>query len=240
MKKVIIDEIEKQRIYYANTAYLYDDMHLACTNDEHFFALTFLSSVIDFFGFESVLDIGSGTGRALQYLKKRHPNIKIKGIEPVAELRYIGYKKGLSQNELIYGDARRLDFADGDFDLVCEFGVLHHVKRPEEVVAEMIRVVKKAIFISDCNNFGQGTVAIRTIKQMLNHLGLWRIADFIKTRGKGYCISEGDGIAYSYSVFSNLKQIKKSCKQIHMLNTTNAGPDLYKTASHIALLAIKN
>lgn len=232
-------DVERQRRYYAGTAHLYDSMHLN-KKDEHFLALSFLISSFEYLGIKSVLDIGAGTGRALQYIKEHRPDVMLRGVEPVEELRKVGHEKGLAEDELIYGDGMNLHFEREQFDLVCEFGMLHHVKRPEKVVAEMIRVAKKAIFISDCNNFGQGPVTIRTIKQMLNHLGLWRIADFIKTRGKGYCISEGDGIAYSYSVFNNFKQIKKSCKQIHMLNTKNAGPDLYKTASHIALLAIKN
>ena len=233
------DEITKQRQYYAKAAHLYDVMHLN-TKDEHFFALSFLIASLQYLGISSVLDIGAGTGRTIQYIKMHQPDAMLLGIEPVEELREMGYEKGLSEDELIYGDAMNLQFDKEEFDLVCEFGMLHHVRRPEQVVAEMLRVAKKAIFISDCNNFGQGPVSIRTIKQLIDYLGLWKIADFIKTRGKGYSISEGDGIAYSYSVFNNYKQIKKSCKQIHILNTKNAGINLYKTSSHVALLAIKS
>lgn len=68
-------------------------------------------------------------------------------------------------------------------------------------MSEMLRVAQKAIFISDANNFGQGRFLARTAKQALNALGLWKTVDFIKTKGKGYTISEGDGLAYSYSVF---------------------------------------
>jgi len=74
---------------------------------------------------------------------------------------------------------------------------------------------------------------------MINSLGLWKIADLIKTRGKGYSISEGDGIAYSYSVFNNYRQIQAQCKSIHLLNTKDGRINIYKTASHIALLGIK-
>lgn len=200
------DEITQQRQYYAETAHLYDAMHLN-TKDEHFFALFFLIASLEYLGIRSVLDIGAGTGRSLQYIKMHRPDVLLKGVEPVEELRKAGYEKGLSEDELIDGDAMSLHFGKEEFDLVCEFGMLHHVKRPEQVVAEMLRVAKKAIFISDCNNFGQGPVVIRRIKQLIDYLGLWEIADFIKTRGKGYSISEGDGLAYSYSVFNNYKQI---------------------------------
>jgi SAM-dependent methyltransferase len=200
--KNVIDEIDKQRRYYAETASQYDTMHLN-EKDEHFFALSFLVASLDYLQVGSILDVGSGTGRAIRYIKDHRPDLHVLGIEPVKELREVGYLRGLSDKDLIDGDATKLPFGASEFDLVCEFGVLHHVKRPEIAVSEMLRVAGKAIFISDSNNFGQGSGAGRLLKQMINLLGMWELADFIKTRGKGYTVSEGDGLAYSYSVFNN-------------------------------------
>lgn len=45
------------------------------------------------------------------------------GIEPVKELRQIGYASGLAENELVEGDAYHLNYFDGQFDLVSEFAV---------------------------------------------------------------------------------------------------------------------
>lgn len=233
-----LNEIEIQRSYYAKTAAKYDLMHLD-EQDEHFFALSFLASTIDYLGIQSILDIGSGTGRAIQYLKKLRPELRVVGVEPVRELREIGYSKGLSDKELVDGDATNLSFSDDAFDMVCEFGVLHHIKKPDLAVAEMLRVSGKAIFISDSNNFGQGSLVARTVKQVINLVGLWKLADLIKSRGKGYTISEGDGLAYSYSVFTNYEQIKEECRSIHLLNTKDGLINPYKTASHVALLGIK-
>jgi len=87
----------------------------------------------------------------------------------------------------------RLAFADGSFDLVCEFGVLHHIPRPELAISEMLRVAKKAIFISDSNNFGQGGKFSRFLKQAINALGLWPATNMIKTKGRGFTLSAGDG-----------------------------------------------
>lgn len=233
------NEVEEQRIYYANTALEYEEMHLL-EMDEHFLALSLLVGVIDYLGVKSVLDIGSGTGRAIRYLKKYRPDLYIVGVEPVKELREVGYRSGLSEDELREGDALDLDFNTGEFDLVCEFAVLHHVKHPEKVVSEMLRVAKKAVFISDANNFGQGSLAARTLKQILHAVGLWGLADWIKTRGKGYTFSNDDGIAYSYSVFKNYHQISLSCERIHLMNTGKGGRSLYRSAPHLALLGIKN
>jgi len=232
------EQIKFQREYYAITASEYDVMHIA-EDDEHGFALAYMIAAADFLGIQSILDLGSGTGRALVKIKTKLPHIRIVGIEPSPELREIGYSKGLSQSELIDGDAMKLKFTNESFDLVCEYGALHHLPIPSVAVSEMLRVSKKAIFISDSNNFGQGTKLLRNIKQFIDAFGFWPIANYIKTKGKGYAISEGDGLSYSYSVFNDFVQIKSNCKSVHILNTTNSGPNLYKSASHVAILGIR-
>lgn len=236
-----INEIEAQQRYYAETAAQYDEMHVD-KKVPHTLALSFLVGVLDYLDVKSILDIGSGTGRAICYLKKNRPDIRIVGIEPVDELRKIAYAKGMSEEDLIAGDATKLQFATAEFDLVCEFGILHHIAKPEIAVAEMLRVANKAIFISDTNNFGEGSLISRSIKQGLDFLGLWKVADLIKTGGKGYRISEGDGLSYSYSVFDNYKQIKNQCEGIHVLNTQtpSRGINPYRNARNVALLGIKN
>jgi ubiquinone/menaquinone biosynthesis C-methylase UbiE len=226
-----------QRAYYAATAQRYDDMHGSETQNS--LGLAFFLAVIDHLQVESVLDIGSGTGFVLRKLKEVRPGIAVLGIEPSSELREIGYEKGLLESELIEGDAMNLGLQTGSFDLVCEFAALHHIPKPSKAVSEMLRVARKAVFIADCNNFGQGSGLSRFLKQAINAVGLWRTADLIKTKGKGYTISEGDGLAYSYSVFDDYKQIAKACKAVHLLNNEGWGPNLYRTASSVSLVGIK-
>lgn len=231
-------EVAIQRNYYGQTADRYDGMHVN-TKGEHDFALAFMLSMIRFLDIRSVLDIGSGTGRALLQIRNSFPDLQVVGVEPSQELRNIGYAKGCSEAELVDGDAQRLDYGDGAFDLVCEFGALHHIPDPARAVSEMLRVASKAVFISDSNNFGQGGLLNRTIKQSLRAMKLWGLADFVKTRGKGYSISEGDGLAYSYSVFDDYPRIRRRCRGVHLLNTTPSDINLYRTATHVALLGIK-
>jgi ubiquinone/menaquinone biosynthesis C-methylase UbiE len=232
--------VDIQRAYYAATADRYDAMHVN-GDDEHSFALRFLIPAVRHLGIRSILDIGSGTGRGILTIKAAMPRIStLVGIEPSQELRHIGYSKGLSKSELIDGDAMNLTFGDGSFDVVCEFGALHHIPDPSKAVSEMLRVARRAVFISDSNNFGQGSWIVRTIKQAINAAHLWNVANFIKTNGKRYTISEGDGVAYSYSVFSDYEQICKTCESVYIVNTSNAGPNLYRTAPHVALLGVKS
>ncbi len=238
MKERSLGDVEIQRRYYAKTAEAYDAMHVS-EGDEHTFALCLLLGAVDFLGVKSILDIGSGTGRAIAQIRRVRPDLEVKGIEPVAALREVAYRNGVRREDLVEGDALALRFGDGAFDLVCEFGALHHIQQPARAVGEMLRVGKRAIFISDSNNFGQGGPLGRGLKQVLHRLGLWPIVDFIKTRGRGYTISEGDGLAYSYSVFNDYAQIRAQSKSVHLLNTTAAGINPYRTATHVALLAIK-
>lgn len=231
-------EVEIQRRYYARTAHAYEAMHVD-KGDEHSFALSFFSAAINHFGFASALEIGAGTGRGVSYLEAQNPGVRVVGIEPVKELREIAYRNGIDRNKLIEGDTARLNFSDGEFDVVCEFAVLHHVKNSAQAVSEMLRVAKKAIFISDCNNFGQGSYTARTVKQIINALGMWRAFNFVKTRGKGYTITEGDGLAYSYSVFNDYDLIRSHCNSIHLLNTKDGHINHYRSSPHVALLGIK-
>lgn len=231
-------ERDIQQQYYRETATNYDLAHLnQC--DEHYFSLCFLISILDFYGIRSILDVGSGTGRVVAHVKGERPDLTIVGLEPVQELRAIGYSKGLTENELVEGDGTALPFRNGEFDMVCSFGVLHHVRTPDVVVAEMLRVAKTAVFISDANNFGQGTKLSRFLKQCLNGVGLWGLANYVKTGGKGYSISEGDGLAYSYSVFNNYPMIEKQCEKVHLLNTQGSGVNFYRSVGHLALLGVK-
>ena len=227
-----------QRAYYARTANAYDRAH-AHEGDAHYFALSFLLGALDFLEATSVLEVGAGTGRALLHLTRYRPELTVRGIEPVDELREAAYAKGLSRGILLAGDGNTLAFADQEFDAVCAFGVLHHVPRPDQVIREMLRVARRAIFISDSNNFGQGSPITRTVKQAINAVHLWRLANWIRTRGRGYQITEGDGLAYSYSVFNDYELIRRHCRSVHILNTAEAGVNPYRSASHVAMLGIK-
>jgi ubiquinone/menaquinone biosynthesis C-methylase UbiE len=196
-------------------------------------------SVIESLNIQSILDVGAGTGRVLLRIKKERPDVRAIGIEPSPELRGVGYAKGLLPAQLREGDATRLAFDDRSFDLVCEFGLLHHIATPSSAVSEMLRVARKAIFIVDINNYAVGSKYLPMLKQSIAAVGLWPLALLIKTRGKRYSISEDDGLAYSYSVFDDYQQIAKNCQWVHMLNTTVAGPNLYRSAPRLALLGIK-
>ncbi len=228
-----------QEAYYSKTSEQYDQMHVE-KDREHFLALALMESYVRYYGIKSILDVGSGTGRVISYMKEHCPGVKVIGLEPVKELREQGYAKGISPDELVGGDGNKLDFKTGSFDLVCSYGVLHHVPQPASVVGEMLRVAGKGIFISDSNNFGQGSFAGRSVKQFINALGMWKLFNYLRTGGKRYQISEEDGLFYSYSLFDNYNQVSSVCSKVYLTDTTGkAGKNLYRTSPTLALFGLK-
>lgn len=208
-----------QRAYYERTASTYDDVHMSCRVDEHYAALEFIDLLCDRFHFESLLDVGAGTGRGIRFLLNRNRNVQ--GLEPVKALIEQAETRGVPKGLIVAGSGYSLPFENDSFDAVLECGVLHHVAEPSRVVSEMMRVAKRAVFLSDANRFGQGRYAVRILKLALYKCNLWRAARFIQTRGKMYTISEGDGLAYSYSVFDSYAQLAKWADTIWLVPTRN-------------------
>ncbi|HJQ57605.1 MAG TPA: class I SAM-dependent methyltransferase [Vineibacter sp.] len=230
------DEWRQQRGFYAERAsgYTVEGWGEA----EHDWPLAILLGYMSITKPASVLEIGAGSGRALHKMRERFADLEVRGIEPSAEFRAIGHRQfGFTEAELHDGDATRLPFADASFDLVTEFGVLHHIRHPERAVAEMLRISRGAVYLSDCNNYGQGGRLTRLAKQALRSIGLWRAADWVKTGGKGYSISDGDGLAYSYSVFDNLAAIKRRFSRVMVMNTQGQAVNHYRQAPTVVVLA---
>jgi SAM-dependent methyltransferase len=206
-----------QRRYYTETASRYGIMHAheAVDSDD---GMQMLFSFLRALEVRSLLDVGSATGRGLPRLAEGVPNALICGVEPVEALIRQGISSGVNRGlPLLQASGDALPFADKSFDAVCEFGILHHVPEPGRVIEEMLRVARTVVVISDVNRFGQGPLPLRTIKLLLYKLKLWNVFDFLRTRGKGYQVSDGDGVFYSYSVYDNLHQIQLWAHNVDLL-----------------------
>lgn len=198
-----------QREYYTETAAAYDCMHAQESADDPAVRKLILS-ILRMIGAQSVLDVGSATGRGLQDFAASLPGALVCGVEPVAALVQQGVAAGSTRTvALLQASGEALPFGDASFDAVSEFSVLHHARNPSAVVGEMLRVARKAVIIADSNRFGQGSLPAKLFKLFLYKIGLWRAFDFVRTRGKGYQISEGDGLFYSYSVYDSYELVAK-------------------------------
>lgn len=212
-----------QARYYAETAADYDDSHVH-GGDEHYRALLFISALIRELQIESILDVGAGTGRGVGYFLERHDELLVRGVEPVKALvDQAVHRRGLPADVFVEGRGESLPFADRSFDAVCEFAVLHHVREPARVVSELLRVARRAVFLSDDNRFGHGPAPVRLLKLATHRVGLWPLANYVKTRGRGYTVSDGDGVAYSYSVYDSLPQLDAWADRIVLVPTAGSG-----------------
>jgi len=93
-------------------------------------------------GDERALDVGSGVGALALALA---PHVReVVGVEldeaRVARARELAAT--VTNVSFLVGDGRRLDLPDGSFDLAGTLRTLHHVDRPELVVAELARVTR--------------------------------------------------------------------------------------------------
>lgn len=194
---------EIQRRYYTETAQQYETMH-AMEGAADPSGLKYVAALLEVAKVMSVLEVGTANGRGSRNLKNALPDAFVCGLEPVAALLEqagaLGYRAGVS---LLQGSGEALPFPDASFDAVCEFSTLHHVAKPALVVKEMLRVARKAVLIADSNRFGQGSTAARWLKLGLCKARLWNSFNFLRTGGKRYMLTEGDGLAYSYSVFDS-------------------------------------
>jgi hypothetical protein len=168
----------------------------------------------------------------------------VPGIESVAAMIERAESNRVPKG-LLLGSGYEQPSEDESFDAVFECGVLHHVAEPGPWVAEMIRVAKLVIFLSDSNRLGQGGQAARLLKIALWKCGLWRAASFAQTRGKMYAFSDGDGLAYSYGVFDSYDQLATGTLRIWILpigtEPANRRSWIHPllTSTHVLLCAVK-
>ncbi len=91
-------------------------------------------------GDERALDVGTGAGALALALA---PLVReVVGLDPVPELLELARARGLSNTEFVEGDGTALPFADDAFDLAGTHRTLHHVARPDRIVAELARVTR--------------------------------------------------------------------------------------------------
>lgn len=230
-------EVQKQRDYYKAKARHYDSTWAFDPNDEHFIATAALDGLLKHFKVQSLLDVGCGSGRSLDYLRKLGTNVKLHGIDPVEALVEECYAKGFTADEVSLGDACNLKFADSSFDCVTAFGVLHHIPEPKQAIEEMIRVAGKCIFISDHNIYGMGSPLTRRLKQTFRDLGMKPLLRTLMTRGKGFHDTDWDGVFYPFSLVDHVELIKKYSQNCYLFSTKTPSVNLYRESSHIAILA---
>ena len=91
-------------------------------------------------GTERALDAGCGTGALAYALAGRVAEVV--GVDSSPALLEVARRDAPPNCSFLEGDVTALPFAYGEFDLSGCVRVLHHVRRPELVVAELARVTR--------------------------------------------------------------------------------------------------
>ena len=93
-------------------------------------------------GDERALDAGTGPGTLALALARRVREVVAVDLVPEQLEQARQLAGGLANVVFVEGDVRALPFDAGEFDLVATLRTLHHVQRPELVVAELTRVTR--------------------------------------------------------------------------------------------------
>lgn len=87
-----------------------------------------------------ILDLGTADGLMLSRIKNKYPEAECMGVEYAQEL--IDANED-SRIKIIQGNAQRLPFPDNQFDIVIATAIIEHVERPEKLISESCRVLKR-------------------------------------------------------------------------------------------------
>lgn len=206
-----------QTEYYELTANSYDEQHVA-PGDGNFIALEYAAGLMYSLGIQSVLDVGAGTGRALKFLGQRMPDVSLFGMEPITGM----LRQAKEAGPIARAVAEALPVSDKSVDAILATALMHHIPNPDDAIQEMIRVARRLILIADANRFGQGGILSNLLKFSLWKGGLWKVYMHVRTRGKGFLYSEGDGIFYSYSVFDSIPALSDWADRIFVIPTAGS------------------
>ncbi|CAN5676115.1 hypothetical protein BH20ACT14_BH20ACT14_01580 [soil metagenome] len=102
-----------------------------------------------FTGSEVALDAGSGTG-SLAFALAPHVG-QVFAVDSRADYLNAGREVAPENARFVEGDATALPFGYATFDIAGCLRVLHHVRRPELAVSELVRVTRPGgrVFIAD-------------------------------------------------------------------------------------------
>lgn len=101
--------------------------------------------------FDTVLDVGCGTGSLLYEILDHKPQVKTTGLDISEEMLRVAKAKLPKRVELVRGDMEAIPIQNKSFDLVVATDILRYCSNPQLLAREMYRVLKVGgnIILSD-------------------------------------------------------------------------------------------
>jgi SAM-dependent methyltransferase len=154
-----------------------------------------------------VLCVCAGSGLDAEFLARRGARVVASDISPRAAARTAerAQRYGLDISTVI-ADVERLPFADDSFGVVFVHDGLHHIERPEAGLAEMARVARDSVCITEPADAAITRVAVRLglaaqreeSGNVVARLKPSRVADVLRSRGFEVVHSERYGMYYRH------------------------------------------
>jgi 2-polyprenyl-3-methyl-5-hydroxy-6-metoxy-1,4-benzoquinol methylase len=108
-----------------------------------------LDELLDRAAPRSLLDVGCGEGVLVHRWAQRLGDGRLVGIDLEEDSIQAGWSKHQAPNlEYRVMEARKLPFADGEFDLASAIEVLEHLPDPEHTLSEMARCAARHLLVS--------------------------------------------------------------------------------------------
>jgi ubiquinone/menaquinone biosynthesis C-methylase UbiE len=150
---------------------------------EHY-ELPMLKSMITVEGIDKALEIGCGNGHGTKLIKKYFNPRNIIGIDLDERMIRLAKKRNADQSiSFLAMDAAKLNFPDKYFDVIFDFGMIHHIPNWKDCLKELRRVLKDdgKVILEDLSSDTFKTSLGRVMKLLSDHpyADMYSTADFV-------------------------------------------------------------
>lgn len=103
-----------------------------------------------------VLDVGAGDGQMALAIKKKRPDLEIRGLDV--------HERSCAHVPIEHFDGKSLPDTNSSYDVVMFVDVLHHTETPFALLKEAMRVTRRSILIKD--HIASGRISYKTLRFM--------------------------------------------------------------------------
>ncbi len=173
---------------------------------------------------ETVLEIGCGTGRALEPLVSA--GLHVTGVDPSGPAIQMARSRLGTRVDFHNGTAESLPFDDNAFNYACIFKTLEFVDDPEKAIAEACRVAKYRVFIGALNPYSYKCCRMRAVGLFTRsvfgnarYFGIWELKRMARRIAGDVPVSWRTTVAMS----SRDGRIARYCRQSRLLGKVPFG-----------------